>query len=269
MRIAIGIEYIGTQYHGWQLQEPGKNIPTIQQHLDESLSKIADSPILTTSAGRTDKGVHATGQVAHFDTEVERPLHSWVQGTNRYLPDDIAITWAKIVSDEFHARFSATARRYEYYIINRPTRSPQWHQRATWHYHPLDIEAMQVAAQHLIGEHDFNAYRASECQAKTSVREVIHLNINKQQDMIKLDIKANSFLHHMVRNIVGVLLAIGEGKESPDWSKELLESKDRSLGGVTAKPEGLYLAEVSYLDLITPHPASDVVFGRPLPQGER
>lgn len=246
MRIAIGIEYIGTRYHGWQLQEPDKNIPTIQQHIDGSLSKVADSPILTFSAGRTDKGVHATGQVAHFDTDVERSMHSWIQGTNRYLPDDIAIHWAKVVEEEFHARFSATARRYEYLIFNHPTRSPKWHHRATWHYHPLDIGLMQQAANHLLGEHDFNAYRAAECQSKTSIREVIHLNITQEGAIIKIDIKANAFLHHMVRNIVGVLLAIGEGKASPDWSKDVLESKDRSLGGVTAKPEGLYLAEVEY-----------------------
>ena len=247
MRVAIGIEYIGTQYHGWQSQsDSAANIPTIQQHIDEALSKIANAPILTTCAGRTDKGVHATGQVAHFDTEVDRPLHSWVQGTNRYLPDDIAINWAKVVSDNFHARFSAIARRYEYLIINRKTRSPRWHNRATWHYHPLDLDAMKAAARHLIGVHDFNAYRASECQSKTSVREIIHINIKRDDEIIKIDVKANAFLHHMVRNIVGVLLEVGEGKAAANWSKEVLESKDRTIGGITANPDGLYLVEVSY-----------------------
>lgn len=243
MRIALGIEYNGKNYHGWQSQE---SVNSIQQEVEAALSKVADSPISVTAAGRTDRGVHAKHQIVHFDSPVHREPSAWVRGTNTYLPNDIAILWAQEVDEDFHARYSATARRYEYLIYNHPVRSALWHQLATWHYAPLNIAAMQAGAKHLIGEHDFNAYRSIECQSKTSVRELIHLNITRDKEMIVVDVKANAFLHHMVRNIVGVLLPIGEGKASPDWAKEVLESKTRCEGGVTAKPDGLYLVEVTY-----------------------
>ncbi len=252
MRIALGVEYNGQHYHGWQSQE---SVNSIQFEIERALSFVADSPISVTAAGRTDRGVHAKHQVVHFDTPVFREMSSWVRGGNTHLPKDIVILWAQAVDENFHARYSATARRYEYYIYNHPVRSALWHQLATWHYRPLNIEAMQAAATHLIGEHDFNAYRSLECQSKTSVRELFHLKISKQGPMIIIDIKANAFLHHMVRNIVGVLLPIGEGKASPDWAREVLESKTRSEAGVTAKPDGLYLVEVSYPETVVVTPA--------------
>lgn len=226
---------------------------SIQNELERALSLVADSPITVIAAGRTDRGVHARHQVVHFDTPVLREMSGWLRGGNTHLPKDIVILWAKEVDENFHARYSATARRYEYLIYNHPVRSALWHQLATWHYKPLNIEAMQSAAQHLIGEHDFNAYRSVECQSKTSIRELIHLNIKQQNEMIQIDIKANAFLHHMVRNIVGVLLPIGEGKASPDWAREVLDSKIRSEAGVTAKPDGLYLVEVSYPEDVLPN----------------
>lgn len=243
MRIALGVEYNGTHYHGWQSQE---SVSSIQSELERALSQVADSSITVTAAGRTDRGVHAKHQIVHFDSPVTRDMSAWVRGTNTHLPNDIVVLWAQAVDENFHARYSAIARRYEYYIYNHPVRSALWHQRATWHYKPLNIQAMQIAAKHLIGEHDFNAYRSVECQSQTSIRELFHLNISQEGRMICLDVKANAFLHHMVRNIVGVLLPIGEGKASTDWTKQVLTSKMRTEAGVTAKPDGLYLAEVSY-----------------------
>jgi len=243
MRVALAIEYKGTNYHGWQSQDL---VTTVQDEIEKALSQVADSPITTICAGRTDAGVHAKGQVVHFDTSIHRDPLSWVRGTNRFLPKDIAIIWAQEVPEDFHARYSAIARRYQYVIYNHPVRSAIWHKQATWHCMPLDIKAMEEGAKHLIGKHDFSAYRAAECQSKTAIREIIHLNIMKNNDLIVIDIKANAFLHHMVRNIIGVLLAIGERKKSTNWSKEVLESRDRSIAGITAKPDGLYFMEVDY-----------------------
>jgi len=246
---AIGLEYDGTHYHGWQIQE---NVPSIQAALNQALSAVADCSIKTHSAGRTDKGVHATGQVAHFVTDVERTTDAWLMGANTHLPDDIRVTWCCEVSDDFNSRFSAIARRYEYIIYNRHVKPCLNRHLVSWHYRELDIELMKTAAEYLIGEHDFNAYRAVVCQAKTPIREVQHIDIKRKNEIITLDIQANAFLHHMVRNIVGVLLEIGEGNREPEWAKEVLDSKDRTLGGITAKPHGLILAEVIYPEGLSP-----------------
>lgn len=241
--LALGIEYDGSHYHGWQAQE---GLVTLQSKLEYALSMVADTPIGVICAGRTDRGVHALGQVVHFTTEVIRPMHAWVQGGNRYLPNDISIQWAQEVDDDFHARYKAISRRYHYYIYNRPTRSAMHPTRMTWHYQPLDVDAMHLAAQLLIGEFDFQSFRAAECQAKTSIREVYELTVERHNDRILIDIHANAFLHHMVRNITGVLLAIGSGEAPPEWAQTVLEAKDRTKAGVTAPPFGLYLTRVYY-----------------------
>lgn len=243
MRIAIGVEYLGTHYHGWQYQQ---GLTTIQGEIESALSQVADQPVTITCAGRTDAGVHAIGQVAHFQTEVIRPLSAWVMGTNTHLSPAIRILWAQEVSEEFHARYSATARRYQYIIYNSLIAPAIMKGRVTWHCKPLDETRMHAAAQYLIGEHDFSSYRGIDCQAKTPMREVLDLTIRRHEQWIVVDIKANAFLHHMVRNIVGVLLQIGEGKREPIWAKEVLEAKDRKVGGVTAPGDGLYLCEVDY-----------------------
>jgi tRNA pseudouridine38-40 synthase len=242
-KFALGIEYDGTRYHGWQAQE---GQATIQAEIELALSKVADSPIEIACAGRTDKGVHAIGQVAHFSTEINRLPKNWLLGTNTHLPKDIAIRWIQEVDEAFHARFSALARRYHYIIFNRPVRSALYSKRMSWHYQPLDAMKMHEAAQHLVGEHDFQSFRASECQSRTSIREVKTVNIHRQGDLIVMDISANAFLHHMVRNIAGVLMTIGEGKENPQWAHDVLLAKDRTAAGATAHPYGLYLVHVDY-----------------------
>jgi tRNA pseudouridine38-40 synthase len=240
---AVGIEYDGTHYHGWQTQE---GLPTLQAELELALSKVADSPIELACAGRTDKGVHAIGQVANFKTEVQRPLKSWLMGANTNLPKDIAIRWVREVDESFHARYTAMARRYHYIILNRPVRSALYPHRMSWHYFQLDANKMHEAGQHLIGEHDFQSFRAAECQARSSIRELKSLNVHRQGDLVILDVTANAFLHHMVRNIAGVLMVIGEGKEDPRWVHDVLHSKDRRAADITASPHGLYLVHVDY-----------------------
>ena len=240
---AVGIEYDGSHYHGWQAQE---GLRTLQSELELALSKVADSPIELACAGRTDKGVHAVGQVANFTTEVNRPLKSWLLGTNTNLPKDIAIHWIREIDETFHARYSAMSRRYHYIIFNRPVRSALYARRMSWHYPALDANKMHEAGQHLVGEHDFQSYRAAECQSRTSIREVKALNVHRQGDLILIDITANAFLHHMVRNIAGVLMMIGEGRQDPQWAHEVLLSKDRTAAGTTAHPYGLYLVHVEY-----------------------
>ena len=243
MRIAMGIEYDGTNYVGWQLQDNG---PSVQGVVEEALAQVANHPLRITCAGRTDTGVHALGQVVHFDTEVERSERAWVFGCNANLPKDVAVTWAKPVDDNFHARFSAKHRRYRYVIFNRPVRPTFLAYRVSWEYRPLDVQRMADAAQFLLGEHDFNAYRAVGCQSKTPVRRIDSIEIIRKDDILIIDIEANAFLHHMVRNIAGVLMTIGAGEQAIDWTRQILETKDRTQGGITAPPHGLYLVDVDY-----------------------
>jgi tRNA pseudouridine38-40 synthase len=243
MRVALGIEYDGTAFHGWQYQG---DVRSVQELLQQALSKVADHRISVHCAGRTDTGVHATGQVVHFDTTAVRTDRSWVLGSNVNLPDDISVSWAKQVSDSFHARFSAIGRHYRYLILNRTYRSALWRNRAVWIHHPLDEKTMHKAAQKLVGTHDFSSYRALGCQAKHPVRTVHRLMVSRQDEIVSIDIHANAFLHHMVRNIAGVLLAIGKGEQSVSWTEEVLGLRDRTLGGVTAPPQGLYLTKVDY-----------------------
>lgn len=243
MRLALGIEYDGSSFHGWQTQQ---GVRTVQEELEKALSSVADHPVRVQCAGRTDTGVHATGQVVHFDTEAERPMRSWILGGNVNLPYDVNINWAQLVDESFNARFSATGRRYRYVICNRFTRSALMNRRVVWVHKPLDAEAMNTAAQHLVGTHDFSSYRALGCQARSPVRELRSIKVSGQGELIFIDLYANAFLHHMVRNIAGVLISIGKGEQATDWSLEILHLRDRTLGGVTAPPQGLYLTEVEY-----------------------
>ena len=243
MRIALGLEYDGSCFSGWQLQAHARSV---QGCLEEALGRVADHSVRVHCAGRTDAGVHARSQIVHFDTDAQRSPHSWVLGTNTNLPGEISLLWAQIVEEEFHARFSATGRSYRYLILNRRSRPALLRGKVTWEHKPLDAERMHAAAQHLLGEHDFSAYRAQGCQAKSPVRHVRRINVRREGEWIVLDIDANAFLHHMVRNIAGVLIAIGEGRQSTAWSREVLETRNRTLGGVTAPPDGLYLAAVQY-----------------------
>ena len=243
MRIAIGIEYDGTAYNGWQRQRVGLGV---QERLEDALSLVANQEIEAVCAGRTDTGVHASGQVAHFDTTSERSERGWVLGANTNLPDDICVTWARQVDHEFHARFSATGRTYQYLILNRLQRSALYRQRAWWVHEPLDVARMQAAAEALVGEHDFSAFRAAGCQASHATREITALTLARQGDFILLEVSANAFLQHMVRNITGTLVAIGRGDERPEWVADVLAGRDRTAAGMAAPPHGLTLISVDY-----------------------
>lgn len=243
MRIALGIEYNGSFYCGWQRQ---KNAESVQQYVEEAISKVADSPVVVQAAGRTDTAVHATEQVIHFDCDNERELKAWVLGVNANLPDSISVFWAQTVDEEFSARFSAQSRRYRYIIYNSRTRPALLDKLVTWQRVALDFSNMQHAAKHLVGKHDFTSYRAVACQANSPVRTVHEIKLSQFKKFIYVDIHADGFLHHMVRNIVGVLMMIGKGEQDKDWSLEVLEKKDRTMGGVTAPPDGLYLIKVHY-----------------------
>ncbi len=243
MRIALGIEYYGANYYGWQRQ---REVNSIQQELETALSKIANHPVEIQCAGRTDAGVNATGQVIHFETTVERQMSAWTLGVNAQLPDDIAVRWAKVVPDDFHARFTATARRYRYVIFNEPLRPAILSKGVSHYYHPLDAEKMHEAGQCLLGERDFTSFRAAQCQSNTPFRNVMALSVHRAGSYIILDIQANAFLHHMVRNITGSLLLVGTGEKDKEWLADVLEAKDRTIAGATAKAEGLYLVDVTY-----------------------
>ncbi|WP_372524154.1 tRNA pseudouridine(38-40) synthase TruA [Sulfuricaulis sp.] len=243
MRIAAILEYDGSRFSGWQRQDHAR---TVQGVVEEALSKVADEVIQVTVAGRTDAGVHAAGQVIHFDTSAARSDYSWVRGANSNLPYEVALLWAGPVEDGFHARYSATGRHYHYIILNRPIRPTYLAQRVTHEYRLLDEVAMQDASHYLLGEHDFTSFRATECQAKSPVRELRALDVARHGDMVHIHAHANAFLQHMVRNIAGVLMTVGAGEREPSWAKEVLEARDRRAGGVTAAPDGLYLREIEY-----------------------
>lgn len=243
MKIALGIEYDGTRYHGWQMQQ---DVPSVQQYLEQAISKVAAQPIIVHCAGRTDRGVHATQQVVHFETTAERVDRAWFMGVNTQLPSDIRVVWSQYVPEDFHARFSATARRYYYVIYNRKAHSAILRHCVTWHYHALDADKMHEAIQYLMGEHDFSSFRAAECQANHGIREMLEASVTRHGDYVVVSVQANAFLHHMVRNIVGSLFQVGEGDKDPQWMGELLQLKDRKQAGVTAAPQGLYLTQVLY-----------------------
>lgn len=243
MRIALMVEYDGSQYHGWQAQA---GLRTVQQALERALSHVADHEISVVCAGRTDTGVHATNQIIHFDSEKERTIRSWIHGANSFLPKDVCVKWGREMPDNFHARFSATSRRYQYVVYNAPIRPALLRSNVTWQYRQLDHRLMHEASQHLLGEQNFTSFRSVECQSKTPMRHVHHLQVTRKGDLIIIDISANAFLHHMVRNIAGVLIAVGSGRKPVSWVHDVLCAQDRTLGAETAPPYGLYLVEVVY-----------------------
>lgn len=245
-RVALGVEYRGSRYHGWQKQQAG--VSSVQECLESVLSQIANETIELTCAGRTDAGVHATRQVVHFDVQAERKLKAWVYGANALLPDDIGINWATEVPTDFHARFSALSRRYLYVIYPHKIRPTLMNGLVTQEYRSLDVERMHEAGQCLLGERDFTSFRGSNCQSNTPMRDIKHLNVVRTGRMICIDICANAFLLHMVRNVAGVLMDIGAGEKDPSWCETLLEAKDRTLASITAPADGLYLVDVEYPD---------------------
>ena len=242
-RIALGIEYDGSRFLGWQTQPGGG---TVQDALEPALAGIAGAPLSVTAAGRTDRGVHARLQVIHFDTEAARPASAWVRGVNALLPDSVAVLWSHEVDAEFHARYSAVSRTYRYVLLNRKVRPALAASRVGWFHLPLNVDEMRAAAALLVGEHDFSAFRSSECQAKTPIRSLHALQIEAQGERIDFVLRANAFLHHMVRNIVGTLIYVGKGKHPPSWAREVLLSRDRSKAAPTFGAEGLYLEKIDY-----------------------
>lgn len=246
MRYALGVEYDGTTYHGWQRQD---GVISIQAEVEAAISYVADHSVEIICAGRTDKGVHALQQVVHFDTHAIRKNDAWLMGINRYLPPTINVHWIKEVNDDFHARFSAKARRYAYVIYHHSTRPSLIRDHVTWIYRKLDISSMRLAAKYLLGEHDFSSFRGKDCQAKTTNRTIIHLDLIEKGPFLIIDIKANAFLHNMVRNITGTLLAVGYGNKSPEWVQEVIRACDRKQAAMTAPATGLHFLGVDYPEL--------------------
>ena len=242
-RLVLGLEYDGKSFSGWQTQSDRSSV---QDNLEVALSGVANHKIKVVSAGRTDAGVHAVGQVVHFDTSAKRELTGWIEGTNSLLKSGISVTWAKVVSQEFHARYSALSRTYTYLILNRLQRPGVLHGKVGWFKKKLSVNHMKEASKHLIGLHDFSSFRAAACQSDSPLRKVSALNIAQCDNLIRIDITANAFLHHMVRNIVGSLVEVGVGKQTPEWIFEILIAKNRDLAGPTFSPDGLFLAKVSY-----------------------
>ncbi len=260
MRITLGIEYDGSPYSGWQSQ---LGEPTVQDALQAALSEIASEKMSVMAAGRTDTGVHGIEQIVHFDSHVARPMQAWVRGVNALLPKSIAVRWAHPVSDDFHARFSAQGRSYRYFLLNRSTRSALHAGKVGWFHAPLDLAKMQQAAQCLLGTHDFSAFRASQCQAKSPIKTLRQLEITREGDMLIFDVSADAFLHHMVRNLVGCLVYVGKGKYPVEWMTQVLQSRDRKLAAPTFSPDGLYLRHVKY-DAKWALPQIETVLGEPL-----
>ena len=243
MRIALGLEYDGSGFCGWQTQP---DACAVQDALEQALSEVAGKRIETVCAGRTDTGVHALAQVVHFEAHTDRPLNAWVRGANALLPQSVAVIWSCVVNEAFHARFSATGRRYVYWLLSRPQRPGLLGGRVGWTHRPMDDTAMREAAACLLGEHDFSAFRASECQAKTPVKTMREVSIARRGDLIRIEFAADAFLQHMVRNIVGSLVYIGSGRQPVGWMRQLLDGRDRTRAAPTFSPAGLYLAGVEY-----------------------
>ena len=243
MRLALGLEYDGAAFRGWQTQAGGN---TLQDALEAALTQVAAHPVATVCAGRTDAGVHATAQVVHFDTSSQRPLSAWVRGVNAHLPAAMAVRWVHCVPDDFHARFSARSRTYQYWLLVDPVRPALLSQRVGWVFRPLDLEAMQAAALLLEGTHDFSAFRAAECQAASPVRSLYVCGVEQRGRFVRFEFRANAFLHHMVRNLVGSLVYVGLGRRSPEWIGEVLAARDRSRAAPTFAAAGLYLSGVEY-----------------------
>lgn len=243
MRIALGVEYDGSRFCGWQTQPQGC---AVQDALEHALGEVAGAPVATICAGRTDAGVHALGQVVHFDTGSERPNSAWVRGVNTLLPPACVVNWSRPVDDGFNARYSASARSYRYLLLNHPVRPAADQARVGWFHLPLNLEKMQLAARLLVGEHDFSAFRSAECQARSPVRKLMRADVSRRGDYVIFELMANAFLHHMVRNIVGCLVYVGKGKHPPEWLREVLAGRDRSRAAPTFEAAGLYLAHVQY-----------------------
>ena len=243
MKIAIGLEYDGLGFCGWQSQPSGCGV---QDQIEKAVAEIAGEATAVTAAGRTDTGVHASFQVAHFDVSAVRPDTAWVRGVNTYLPDGVAVNWAKQMPDDFHARFAVEERGYRYVLLNHPVRPGLMAGKVGWHHRPLDEHIMQHAVKRLLGRHDFSAFRAAECQAKSPEKDLRQATIRRQGDFLVFDFRADGFLHHMVRNIVGCLVHIGAGQAEPAWMDELLMHKDRTQAAPTFLPDGLYLSYIRY-----------------------
>ena len=243
MRIVLGLEYRGVGFCGWQSQPQGCGV---QDALEAAVSAIAGEKIGVTAAGRTDTGVHAAFQVAHFDTAARRPLTAWVRGVNSHLPRSVAVLWAREAGEDFHARFAASQRGYRYVLLNHPVRPGLEHGLVGWHHRPLDTAAMNLAAASLIGQHDFSAFRAAECQAKSPVKELRLVHIERRGDYLLCDFRADGFLHHMVRNLMGCLVQVGAGSQPPGWMREILDGRDRTRAAPTFDAAGLYLTHIRY-----------------------
>lgn len=243
-RYALTLAYDGSRFLGWQKQPDP--MPTVQTALENALAAIAQHPVATTAAGRTDTGVHATAQVVHFDSDARRPLTAWVRGVNAHLPAGVAVRHAQKVAPQFHARFDACGRHYRYILQTAAVRSPLLLGRAGWTHHVLDVAKMQAAAQYLLGEHDFSSFRAAECQAKSPIKTLYHIHIQQKNDLIQLDFHANAFLHHMIRNIVGALVYVGQGRLAVGEFAALLAMKSRQYAPPTFMPDGLYFTGVDY-----------------------
>jgi tRNA pseudouridine38-40 synthase len=253
MRIALGLEYDGAAFCGWQTQPGGCGV---QDHLQQALSRFADAPVEVTAAGRTDTGVHATAQVAHFDTEARREEVSWIRGTNSNLHEAARVVWAREVSPQFHARYSARSRTYRYLLLDAPVAPAILRGRVGWHHRALDVGLMSQGLAALVGEHDFSSFRDAQCQAKSPVRHLAEARAERRESLVVFTFRANAFLHHMIRNIVGALVYVGTGKQPPEWIEEVLARRDRRFAAPTFAPDGLYLASVEY----------DPAFGLPAPR---
>ena len=261
MRLALCLEYDGRSFCGFQSQPSRCGV---QDALQAALAAIAQRDVAATPAGRTDAGVHATAQIVHADVPDDRPLSAWVRGVNAHLPGTVAVLWAQPVGDAFHARFSATARHYDYLLLVRPERPGLMAGRVGWYHRPLDVEAMRTAAAQVVGRHDFSSFRAAECQAKSPVKTLLRLDCDAHGDLVRFSLSADAFLHHMVRNLVGALVAIGAGREPVDWMRGLLDVRDRTRGPATFSPDGLYFAGADYdAAFALPPTRRDVVPGVP------